>query len=386
MTFKGKSSSSKDAEVSQVEEPENNRENIETGLSPYQFELNVFDMARVILKKRKPVIGITMTLTIILAVFLFLKPNLYTSTATILPSGNSGDMSAISSIVGGLEGRFPTADENSSALFPLILRSNLIVDAVLEKEYTFTHDSEEKTLGLVKYLGSDNPDRLRQNLRDITTIKSDKKTGEIYVGIESKYPAFSQAVLKEYLAQLEDFNLHKRGSSARENVRYLANQLQLVNEDLKNAEDNLETFQKANLDWDISTNPEILKEMGRLRRNVDAKSTTYAVLIREHEMAKLEAQKDIPIIRILDTPSLPTMKSGPFRRNIILLSGIIVFMMTSFAFILKDMIRKVTDETSREDYDALQSDLQTVFPRTRKVINRLKTSVLEKTPLIKSKI
>jgi uncharacterized protein involved in exopolysaccharide biosynthesis len=386
MTFKGKSSSSKDAEVSQVEEPENNRENIETGLSPYQFELNVFDMARLILKKRKPVIGITMTLTIILAVFLFLKPNLYTSTATILPSGNSGDMSAISSIVGGLEGRFPTADENSSALFPLILRSNLIVDAVLEKEYTFTHDSEEKTLGLVKYLGSDNPDRLRQNLRDITTIKSDKKTGEIYVGIESKYPAFSQAVLKEYLAQLEDFNLHKRGSSARENVRYLANQLQLVNEDLKNAEDNLETFQKANLDWDISTNPEILKEMGRLRRNVDAKSTTYAVLIREHEMAKLEAQKDIPIIRILDTPSLPTMKSGPFRRNIILLSGIIVFMMTSFAFILKDMIRKVTDETSREDYDALQSDLQTVFPRTRKVINRLKTSVLEKTPLIKSKI
>jgi uncharacterized protein involved in exopolysaccharide biosynthesis len=373
LTFKEKiSSPSEDGDVPQSGEIKACPESVNAGTSPYQFDINVFEMVRLILQKRRPVVWTSLTITILVAFFLFLKPNLYTSTATILPSGKSSDMSALRSLMGGLGGQFATADENSSALFPVILRSNLTVDAVLEKVYTFRHDSEEKTIGLTEYLGSDNPDRLRQNLRDMTTITSNKKTGEIRVGVETKYPALSQAVLTEYLAQLEDFNLHKRRSSARENERYLANQLLKINEELKIAEDNLEAFQKNNLDWAISGSPEILKELGQLKREVSAKSNTYVMLLQQYEIAKLDAQKDIPIISILDPPSLPTMKSGPFRRNMILLSGVAVFMLVIFTIVIWDLVRKGSDGANRYDRDALGDYLRDTFPRTLKILHKVR--------------
>jgi len=239
------------------------------------------------------------------------------------------------------------------------------------------------TLKLVEFFGIENRDRLRKALRDITTIRPDNQTGEIYVGVETRYPALSQAILKNYLDRLEDYNSNKRRSSARDNEAYLGRQLAAVNEELQAAENRLETFQMANLDWAFSGSPEILKELGRLQREVQSKSATYTLLTQQFEMAKLEAQKDIPILRILDEPSMPFMKSGPFRRNLIILSGVLSFMLIVMFLIVRHLFRQVMTDGNRDDYEALRDDLEHAFPRTRATINRLKTSVLEKTPLIR---
>lgn len=354
----------------------------DSSTAPYRFDINLFELARVIFDKRRLVIGITCVVTVLTATYLLLQPNLYTSTATILPSGKTSNFSALTSLV-GLGSSLGAPDENSSMLYPVVLRSNLIVDAVLDQEYTFVDQAETRTVSLADYFGIENRDRLRTALRTATSVNSDYQTGEISIGVETQYPALSQAITGNYLLQLEDFNRNKRRSSARDNEKYLARQLAAVKQELQASEDALESFRQTNLDWAISGSPEILKEHGRLLREVDARTATYTLLTQEHEMAKLEAQKDIPVIRILDAPSLPTVKSGPFRRNLIIFSGVITFIIVTFILIVRHLAMQAINGDGRDEYEHLRHEVETAFPRTRTAINRIKTVVREKTPLIR---
>ncbi len=350
--------------------------------SRYQFDVNIFELARLLVSRRRFILGMTLSIMVIAAVYLFLQPNRYTSTAVILPSGSATNLSALENLV-GLSGDVKNYDENSSSMYPVILNSNLVIDSVANSMYTFRDGDERYTITLADYFGIDNPDRLRRAVRSITAISADQRTGEIYVGVETEYPELSRAVVTNYLNRLEDFNLHKRRSQAGDNEKYLARQLVTAKEELQKAEDDLEAFQKINLDWAVSGSPEVLKELGRLQREVDVKSATYAMLAREHEMAKLDVQKDIPIVRLLDPPSLPTMKSGPFRRNLILLSGIVAIMLAVMIVFIRHFIRQLTSGPEKDDYETLRDDVVQSFPRTHRLVNRIRTTLVERTPLLK---
>lgn len=348
----------------------------------YQFDVNIFELARLLVSRRRFIAVTTLSIMVLVAAFLFLKPNVYTSTAVILPSGNTTNLSALENLV-GISGDMGNYDENSSSMYPVILNSNLVVDSVANSLYTFRDDGETRVMTLRDYFGIDNPDRLRRAVRNVTAIEADQRTGEIYVGVETEYPELSRAIVTNYLDRLEDFNLHKRRSQAGDNEKYLSRQLVTAKEELQKAEDNLEAFQKINLDWAVSGSPEVLKELGRLQREVDVKSATYAMLAREHEMAKLDVQKDIPIVRLLDPPSLPTMKSGPFRRNLILLSGIVALLLAVMIVFVRHFVRQFTSGPEQDEYNTLRDDVVQSFPRTQRLVNRVRTTLIERTPLLK---
>jgi tyrosine-protein kinase Etk/Wzc len=375
MTFKDSSGRTAENSVSAANHLENHPP------TRYQFDVNIFELARLLVSRRRFIAVMTITVTVVAAAYLFLQPNLYTSTAVILPSGNTANLSALENLVGLAGNNAENYDENSSAMYPVILNSNLIVDSVAHSIYSFRDGEIRRIMTLADYFGIDNPDRLRRAVRDITSVSADQRTGEIYIGVETQYPEMSRAVVTNYLNRLEDFNLHKRRSQAGDNEKYLARQLMTAKQELQKAEDDLETFQKANLDWASSGSPEILKELGRLQREVDVKSATYAMLAREHEMAKLDVQKDIPIVRLLDPPSLPTMKSGPFRRNLILLAGIIAFMFAVMAVIILHFVRQLTSGPEKDDYDTLRDDVTQSFPRTHRVVSRIRATLVEHMPL-----
>ena len=357
------------------------RSETSAGNNPITFEINLFDLIGRLLKWKKIIFGASFGITIITAVLLFMQPNLYTSTAIILPSGKSdGNMSALKNLV-GLSGSMMMSDENSSSLFPVILQSNLIADELMQESYAFTHKGKQMTLTLPEYFDQADPDLRRKALRDITTIEANQKTGEIALGVETAYPGFSQAILAEYLRQLEDFNLNRRQSSAKNNEEYLARQLEANKIELEAVEDALEEYQLANLDWAGSGSPEIMKELTRLRREVEGKSSAYIMLQQQYEMAKFDAQKDVPIVRTLDTPSLPSRKSGPFRRNIILMTGLLSLGLISFMFLLWEIVQDSMKGKNRQDFDTLQSELRKSFPRANRAIARL-TNVRKKDSIV----
>jgi uncharacterized protein involved in exopolysaccharide biosynthesis len=323
-------------------------------------------ITRVLLKNIRWIAGVVLAVMILAAVIIFLTPNKYTSYASILPTGNQDNLSALRMLTGMGFGGLDIS-ENSSALFPDIIISNRIQDSVLAKKYTFEHDGEEMTLSLKEYFDIGRPERLRSALGGITTIETDKKTGIIYLGIRTKYPELSQKVLQQILAELENYNLNVRSSQAKESERYLAREMKLRAAELEASEQSLLEFQEANQDWYVSTDPEILITLARLKRDIEINSTTYSLLREQYELARLNAQKDVPIVQVLDTPTLPTLKSSPRRVITILLAGMVAFILSFGFFIVADAFKKAGRDIGEDSLDNLSDDLARAFP----VVNRL---------------
>jgi uncharacterized protein involved in exopolysaccharide biosynthesis len=292
-------------------------------------------------------------------------------------------MSALKSFV-GIDLPSIMSDENSSVLFPVILESQLVADAVLSKEYEFEHNSESQKLTFQEYFDQTDPDKLRRSLSEITTIKMSQKTGEIELGVETEFPEFSRAVMSEYITQLEEFNLHKRRTSAGDNEKYLARQIEKTKVLLTAAENKVETYQLANQNWAMTDSPEILKELFRLKRDVEIASGAYLMLTQQYEMAKFDAQKDVPITRILDAPSLPTQKSSPYRSNIILLSSLLSCFLICFTIVTWDLFKGGSGRENKTEFDCLQRELKTAFPRTNRIMSRISKIQEKSTEMVES--
>ncbi|HHI02715.1 MAG TPA: hypothetical protein ENL22_04265 [candidate division Zixibacteria bacterium] len=273
---------------------------------------------------------VAMTMT---GLILCLVSDKYRSQATILPSGKTENLSLLKEMAGlagfGIEG-----NESSSVLYPDILSSRQIKEAVINYRYSFGNPVQTE-MTLKEYFDTSVNEHLLRKLESITSIDLDKSTGLITISVETKYPELSQAIVRRYLAELEDYNMYRRRSSARERVVYLERELAQRETELRQAEDDLEQYQMANRNWNMTSDPEILSNLNRKKREIMAKSETYLFLRNQYDLAKLEVQKDIPIVRVLDNPSLPLVKSGPQRLLITLLSGAIgVGIMSLFLIIL----------------------------------------------------
>ncbi len=335
------------------------------------MEINIFDLASLFLNRKKWIVSIVGIVTILTVIIVMQLPEMYRSTASILPSGPQDKIAVLKSIAGF--SNISSKYENSSELFPDILGSQLILGRVSQKRFEFNAGSLKMNMRLADYFGVSNPELLKQALANITRISADKKTGIIHISVETKYPGLSQAIVGEYLSELDYFNLHRNKSKAKENAEYLARQLAGSERELNLAEKKLEEFQKANRDWYKSTHPEIATMISRLKRDIEIKKQKYVYLSQEHQIANLDVQKDMPIVRILDAPSLPLLKSGPKRRLITILSFMVSLMGVLLAIVTIEYLKTKSVGSEKESYENFCEELRTI-----PLVNRVFEKNIEK--------
>ncbi|MCB2201786.1 hypothetical protein KQH51_03210 [bacterium] len=341
-----------------------------TGVTGGEREIDILALLQEVIKRRRTIAAIVCAVLAVSAIVLFTTPNRYQSYATILPSGQSEGLASLRSLV-GLGGGMMPAGENSSFLFPNILNSQLVRDAVLSATYDVP-EIDNSTLSLSDYFGESDPDRLREKLAGVTQISTDSKTGQIKVAVETEYPTLSQQMVSEYVRNLEFYNREKRASAARENADYLAQQLAKTEKQLKVAEDSLRRFRSVNRDWAATSNPDILYELSRLQREVNVQVAAFQILQENYQLAEFEAQKDVPIVRILDEPSLPTEKSGPRR----LISLVAIAMLTSLLATIGVVAFGHASRRSEDVvYRELRDTVSEAFPRSVRTVNRIRQIV-----------
>lgn len=349
--------------------PENQSKNV-----PHN-DINLLEVLGKILKYKKFILALVLVAMAIATIKVLLSPSIYQSRASLLPSGKVDKLTQFKQLAG--LGSLAAADDNSSELFPVILRSRAIRTAVIEKKYRFNHDGEEMLMTLAEYLGQTNPDILMSGLENMTSI-SQNSNGVIEITVSTTYPQLSQQIVQAYIDQLEDYNRYKRQSRARENEHYLAGQIKMTGKELALAEDRLEKFQLTNSDWSFTTDPTTLKELSRMKREVEARSKALLFLMQEHGIAKQEVHKNIPIVRILDEPSLPALKTGPQRKIIVLLSGFVTLLGAILSILIAEAINKKRQGPDRHSYEFLRENFAHAFPRTDRVINRITGYTREK--------
>lgn len=330
--------------------------------------MNSFEFLHKVVRWRRQILGIVLGAMVVATIITLLMPNYYVSRASILPTGGAEPLDKVKELV---DLQIPSdRDDNSSELYPVILTSYSIGESILDQDYVFTHDGEVDTVQLPQYFGTTNRDDLHRHLSGMLTVSTVKQTGVIKLAVRSKYPALSQVVLQEYLNQLEYFNLHRRTSQAKQYTEYLSRELETARKELAAAEDRLSAFQSANRNWASTTDPELKKELARLDRDVAIEGATFSFLRREVEMARLDMQKDMPIIRILDPPTTPIRKSSPARTIIVLSVGALVGFVTIGAMFIVAIARQRTLTTDRASYADLRNTMDEQFPRTLRLIRR----------------
>lgn len=322
--------------------------------------ISVFDIGSLLVKRRK-FLAICLTATLVPSLLvLLLLPNQYQSTATILPANPTSQLSSLSAMVGLSTPQLQ--DESSSELYPEILKSREITDAVAREPYRFIDDDKPKTMTLAEYFDEDNADKLYDKLTDITTVSTSKVTGTITVSVETDYPELSQAVLNKYLAELEHYNLVSRRSKAKEVEQYLARELAKRKQELLAMQDSLKSFQEANLNWNETSNPYLLKELSTLQREVTIKEQAYAFLSQEYESSKLKVQMDTPIVRVLDKPNLPLVKSSPHRLQALVVIALLTLVAAIFGIAITESLKRRARQTERTSYDKFRHQFATVYP------------------------
>lgn len=267
--------------------------------------------------RRMSYVIITSTLVVAL-VYSLLLPNKYTSVATILPSGGGDELSELSDLAGGSLaelglGSFIQASENSSAIFPKVLTSRYLSEQVLNHRFDFKDKGKSKSLTLLEYLDAANIDLAILELAGLVRVDLDRRTGYITLTVTTEYPQLSSLVVRDYLKLLDDYNINHRQSKARENEKFIAKRVTEAGVDLALAETVLARLRDANRNYTTSGDPELHKELDRLERDVTVKETIYLTLVKKHELAKVEAAKDVPIVQVLDNGVTPLIKSSPHR-------------------------------------------------------------------------
>ncbi len=345
------------------------------GNASSQSEISLLEMTGRLLRYKKIIFAVMLLAIVITTIKVLFTPNTYRSYATLLPTGKVDKFAQLKQLAGW--GGTVTGDENSSELFPVILQSQLIRDALLDKTYRFEHHGRQLSTTLSDYFGESNRDNLRLCLKNTTTIDKNRN-GVIELSATTIYPGLSQALVSEYVKQLEDYNRYKRRSQATENETYMARQIEITRTELAQSEDALEEFQLANSDWAFTTDPTILKELSRLKREVEAKSRALLYLMQEHEIAKQDINKDTPVVRILDEPTLPVLKTGPHRKIMVSLAAAVAFLGTVFVILLLELLNKRKQGPDRASYEYLRRSFAEAFPRTDQTVNRLAKITREK--------
>jgi len=286
-----------------------------------------------ILRYKKMSYVIVATTMIVTLTYCLLLPNNYTSVATILPSGGNDELSELRDLAGGSLaelglGSLMQASENSSALYPKVLTSRLLSERILSNRFEFSFKGDPKSLTLFEYIDAANIDLALRELNEIVAVNLDRRTGHITLAVTTKYPELSSSIVKDYLRLLDDYNINYRQSKARENEKFISKRENEASSDLIIAENNIEEFQNINRNYMSATDPELQKELARLQREVTVKETIYLTLVKKHELAKLEAAKDVPIVQVLDNGATPLIKSSP-RRSMYLLAALLGSLLVS---------------------------------------------------------
>ena len=249
----------------------------------------------------------------------FILPKNYTADATILPSGKTGPIGPFGSALELMDIDLePQVPSNSSLLFPAILNSRHIRNQLLSSN--FNVEGQEKPLADI--LGKDDEEESLEALDRIIRISLDKRTGIIRIRSTTRSHNLSFQIVNKLVFLLEKFISEKRRTKAWFDHQFIREELNSVECELFEVEKKLIEFERNHRDCATSTDPKVIMEYQRLLRNLQLKHDIYIDLTKEVELADIELKKETPLVRILDTASVPRLKSGPRRKVIVILGGI----------------------------------------------------------------
>ncbi|HEY6874642.1 MAG TPA: Wzz/FepE/Etk N-terminal domain-containing protein [Geobacteraceae bacterium] len=347
--------------------------------------INLLDYLEVIVKRKRLIIRTTLAAFVLSIVVSILLPNVYSSTAKILPpqQDSSGLMGMLmgqagggmASLAGDLLGKGSPAD-----MYVGILNSDAVSDAIIDRFHLMQVYKEKYRVDAYKTLDKK------------VDIIAGKKDGIISITVEDKDPKRAAAMANAYVEELGRLTAQLNMTGAGQNKAFYEERLAKAKVDLARAEDNLKAFQSknkvvsvtdqaaatiggiaqikaqlvaqevqlavlkgqftdssqevksardsiANLKGQLArlegngsggaipgvgSVPELGEQYLRLMREFKIQETLVELLTKQDEMAKLTEAKDVAGVQVIQQARVPDKKTKPKRALIVMMTSFFV--------------------------------------------------------------
>jgi uncharacterized protein involved in exopolysaccharide biosynthesis len=287
-------------------------------------EAKLADYSRAISQDRRALVAISLVAGILAGAASFLIPPTYQATTTIIPAVTTDKLSGLGGLGASLEdlGLQTSSRGSPPAMYPEIVRSRRLLEQVLKMSFSNRRDgTPEYLIDIVRPRGG-GPKRLElatMALRRKIDAALDRRTGVLTIRARAANPQVAAGVANALSILLREFTVQSFASQAGENRRFIEGRLEEVQQDLTRSEEQLRGFRERNLR--IGNSPRLLLEEGRLTRGLREQEEIYLTLKRQHELSKIEERRDVPVLNVLDSAAVPTIRSSP-RRGLIVAFGL----------------------------------------------------------------
>ncbi len=357
--------------------------------------LSIIDYILILIKWKKVLIAVTLTVTILSIIFFFFVSDLiFLSSATIKSSGKSpsllmgldgiADLGGIGDIVGG------GSSSKELVYYSEVLNSRRCIEPLIKKYNLMEKDRIQFMEDAVKYVQ-----------KEKLEIDIDKSSGLLSIGVYDKDPVLAKEMVEFLIDEMNKINIELTVQNAKNNREFIEKRYLQAKGDLARSEDSLKSFQliygiapdlqikaavqsvftleaelKAeevkldvirkilsadqpevkiqeakvnslrskiagiNTSTDLNeflrlgNSPQIAMQFLRLQRDIEIQTKILTFILPIYEQAKIDEKKETPTIIILDKPYVAERKTKPKRLTMVVISFFITLLFTSGLIII----------------------------------------------------
>jgi len=266
-----------------------------------------------------------------------LWPPRYAAVASFIPEVTSS--SRLSPGLGNLATQFGVSlgsdPLQSGRFYADVLLSRRVVERVLQSYYSLpgsvTTSDSATLLDLLGVKGRDSLERLQKGvkkLRGATSVDPAIRTNIVTLTVTARDPYLAAAVANRFVETVNEFNTRIRQSQAGRRRRFVEQQADSAERELRAAEDRLKSFYEQNRSWEHS--PALQYRLGQLQRQVDIEKEVYLTLRRDLETARIDEVNDLPLISVIDV-AVPSRERKP-RRALVVIASLVVGAVLSLSY------------------------------------------------------
>ena len=362
-------------------------------------EISLIDLAITLAKHKKLIIGAPLIVAIVVAIYSFFIPPIYTADVQMLPPQQQSSASAMLSQLGALGGMAGAAGiKNPNDTYVAMLKSRTIQDSMI-KRFKLQAVYKTKT-----------PEQTRGALNGATKVTVGKE-GIIGISVDDESPQRAAILANGYVDALQQMTQVFAVTEASHRRLFYEKQLLQAKHNLGDAEIALKQLQEktgiihldsqaqlgigtaANIKGQIAmkevelgamrtfatgNNPDLVRtqqtisglqaqlakietgtvssskvpetglEYIRKTRDFKYAETIYEMLAKQFEMAKIDEAKESSVIQVLDKAMPPEQKSKPKRSMMVLIAALATGFLTILYAFIKEALQNAKKDTETE--------------------------------------
>lgn len=340
-----------------------------TSESILKNEIKLDVIFRILYSKKKKYIPLLAIAAILSSALILCVPRYYTSSVVLAPeynnpSSNLGGLGNLASSFGINLGNSTSEDAITPTFYPDLMESTSFLTPLLDikvstKDKTYqgtyanylqNHQDAPFWDNLLKFkkkngnkpISSANINPYSLTLEEAKLLQTvtkriscivDKKTNVISLKCTDQDPMVATIMADSIMVHLQTFITNYRTQKARVDLANIKKLSQKAYNEYKATQSKYASFVDGHNELTL---PSMIAKQYELENNMQSAYTIYNALQQRQQMAEAKVQERTPAFTIIQNATVPVKPAGPKRMIFVLASTLLMFIVSSFFFIIKE--------------------------------------------------